>query len=90
MKIFLIFSYHILLGLPVLSEGNQGIQKQKYCVSDRPLDTPYFIPFYKTLRPALGCERGRTENETREVHVVRVDQLVDNHVFLYVTGNIMH
>ena len=84
MKIFLIFSYHILLGLgQVLGFG--VVEHHKYCVSDSPLDTPYFVPFYKTVRPALGCARALEDHEKTEVHVVRLNQPEDD-VFLYVTG----
>ena len=44
MKIFLIFCYHILLGLGL---GFETVEHAKYCVSDSPLDTRYFVPFYK-------------------------------------------
>ena len=86
MKIFLIFTYHILLGLPLLSQGSEN---QNYCVSDKPLDTPYFIPFYKQVRPALGCVSPPSQHDSSEVHVVRVNQPVDTNVFLYVTGKIL-
>ena len=82
MKIFLIFCYHILLGL---GQGFETVEHAKYCVSDSPLDTPYFVPFYKTVRPALGCARAPENHEKTEVHVVRLNQPEDD-VFLYVTG----
>ena len=82
MKIFMIISYHILLGLPLYSSGlSSGLS----CGSDTPLDTPYFSPFYKTVREATGCSRAVTDSEDQEVHVVRLDQPAEN-VFLYVTG----
>ena len=88
MKIFMIFSYHLLLGLPWVTVGQVGQQEDhKYCVSDHPLDTPYFTPFYKTVKPALGCSRSPTEQDKTEVHVVRLDQ-PENDVFIYVTGNV--
>ena len=78
----MIISYHILLGLPWSSLAlSAGLQ----CGSDTPLDTPYFSPFYKTLRPATGCSRAVGDSEDVEVHVVRLDQPAEN-VFLYVTG----
>lgn len=83
MKIFLIFCYHILLGL---GQGFETVEHAKYCVSDSPLDTPYFVPFYKTVRPALGCARAPENHEKTEVHVVRLNQPEDD-VFLYVTGS---
>ena len=83
----MIFSYHLLLGLPMLTPG-QGVGEHKYCVSDNPLDTPYFIPFYKTVKPALGCTRYPTEHDKTEVHVIRLDQ-PDDDVFIYVTGNVI-
>ena len=82
MKIFMIISYHILLGLPLYSFG---LSAGLYCGSDTPLDTPYFSPFYKTIREATGCSRAVTDSEDQEVHVVRLDQPAEN-VFLYVTG----
>ena len=85
MKIFLIFCYHILLGL---GQGFETVEHAKYCVSDSPLDTPYFVPFYKTVRPALGCARAPEDHEKTEVHVVRLNQPEDD-VFLYVTGTVI-
>ena len=82
MKIFMIISYHILLGLPLYSSG---LAAGLNCGSDTPLDTPYFSPFYKTVREARGCSRAVTDSEDREVHVVRLGQPAEN-VFLYVTG----
>ena len=82
MKIFMIITYHILLGLPLYSFG---LSAGLYCGSDTPLDTPYFSPFYKTVREATGCSRAVTDSEDQEVHVVRLDQPAEN-VFLYVTG----
>ena len=84
----MIFSYHILLGLAWLPTPGQGVgHDHAYCVSDNPLDTPYFIPFYKTVKPALGCARSPTEHDKTEVHVIRLDQ-PDDDVFIYVTGNV--
>ena len=82
MKIFMIISYHILLGLPLYS---YGLSTGLYCGSDTPLDTPYFSPFYKTVREATGCSRAVNDSEDQEVHVVRLDQPAEN-VFLYVKG----
>ena len=79
MKIFMIITYHILLGLTGLSSGLS-------CDGDDPLDTPYFSPFYKRVRPATGCSRAATDTEEQEVHVIRLDQPAEN-VFLYVTGS---
>ena len=78
MKIFMIITYHILLGLPGLSSGLS-------CGSDTPLHTRYFSPFYKRVRQATGCSRATTDTEEQEVHVIRLDQPAEN-VFLYVTG----
>ena len=82
MKIFMIISYHILLGLPLVTSGlSTGLD----CGSDTPIDTRYFSPFYKTVREATGCSRAVTDAEDREVHVVRLNQPAEN-VFLYATG----
>ena len=80
--LLLLFCYHLLLGL---AGAGAGAEQHKYCVSDSPLDTPYFSPFYKTVRPAVGCVRAAGSGDLTEVHVIRLSQPVED-VFLYVTG----
>lgn len=80
---FLLITYHLLLGLVLSAAGT--IEDHKYCVSDSPLYTPYFIPFYKTVQPALGCVSRPSSRDKTEVHVVRLAQPAKD-VFIYVTG----
>lgn len=63
--------------------------EQKYCVSDTPLDTPYFIPFHKTAQPALGCTTNLANTHDTEVHVLRLRQ-ADRDVVLHVSGSRDH
>ena len=64
-----------------------GLLDKQYCGSDEPLDTPYFIPFHKTARPAKGCASSLQGNIKTEVHVVRLRR-ADRDVFLHVTGKL--
>jgi len=66
-----------------------GLLDKQYCGSDEPLDTPYFIPFHKTARPAKGCASSLQGNIKTEVHVVRLRR-ADRDVFLHVTGPVSH
>ena len=47
---------------------------ERYCGSDTPLDTPYFLPFQKTVEAANGCASPITAAQKTEVHVLRVSR----------------
>ena len=82
MKILLACIFHIW----AIMHASMGLLDQKYCGSDTPLDTPYFIPFHKTAQPALGCVSQVQDEDKTEVHVVRLRK-ADREVFLHVAGN---
>jgi hypothetical protein len=61
----------------------------KDCHSDRPLDTPYFIPFNKTVKSARGCMSPKPVSQNTQVHVIRLEQAGRN-VYLHVNGSETH
>jgi len=88
MKISLACIFHIW-ATSVTMPVSMGLLDQKYCGSDEPLDTPYFIPFHKTAQTAVGCASRIQEDEKTEVHVVRLRR-TDREVFLHVAGPPTH
>jgi len=50
------------------------------------IDTPYFIPFNKTVKPARGCVTPLNAGQNTQVHVLLLDQ-ADEHVYLHINGS---
>ena len=59
----------------------------KYCTETSPLDTKYFVPFYESHVPVVGCvarERSTTPSGY-EVHVIRINT-TSKEVMLHFNG----
>ena len=85
--------WDILIILSVLTSlfGSSGGQTPTlgltYCTETSPLDTKYFVPFYESHVPVLGCasrERSTTQ-PGYQVHIIRINT-TSKEVMLHFNG----
>jgi len=74
-----------LLPLLLFSPGTSA-SAERYCVSDTPLDTPYFAPFQQTREEAVGCWAAPPPGSGDHAHILRVEEVPGQEVTVHILG----